>query len=478
MYAKKHKRLKTSVLPNPDEVAVADVLLDECRSRRYRRYKGELYKPKYVNIDGETVYTFYFIHDMTIDQFVEQSLRRSDISLSTSQATKSCKLQFGTDYLTHCDVLRLPELTPNRLFFSYRNGIFDAKQNLFYTFIPTEENLTPRDMFPDALEPKKMSTLILDQNLTTTNFIDQQFDFRAYRECVPCPLKDDPLNIPTPTVQRILDDQKLSPDVCRWFYAMCGRMIYPVNYLDTWEVQPMTKGIPDTGKSILWNLVCTFFNSQDVGYITRSYQKSEYDPTNPSSDLLDVHKKLFVCFDFKNDPNLSPMVAAEMASGGLVEVTKGKSYPYMDVEWTAPVAFTGNCLPSGYDMLKRRLMIFHFNEVVAKTDPHLSEMMKLELPAFMKKCVTAYRQKIQFVEEFGGPWRLWMRLPVYFHETWRVIQKEAQLGRLRTEVMHCETQLGRRRTEVMQGAASRRCNQSCKKLKLGWLRLQELNYDQ
>jgi phage/plasmid-associated DNA primase len=315
-------------------------------------------------------------------------------------------------YLTNCRDMELPDLKPNRLFFSFKNGIFSAEKNLFYPYIPVEGYMCPDE------DSQMLCTDMLDQNLVTTNFIKQDFDFLAFKTAVPDPLKDDPLNIPTPNIQRIMDHQQLDDDVSSWFYAICGRMIFPVGYMDKWEIHPMTKGTAGTGKSTLWKLVSLFFKNIDVGNLMAEGQKSSFGVEH----LLD--KFMFICFDIGDKLNLSPTTFNQMVSGETVTIDR-KHLNSVEGPWTAPGAFAGNCFPPWEDeagSMARRFMVFLFTKYVTNSDARLFGKMTLELPAFMQKCVSCYHQKLRVVEAEKG--NIWKALPEYFWMTRGVMQRE------------------------------------------------------
>jgi len=111
-----------------------------------------------------------------------------------------------------------------------------------------------------------------------------------------------------------------------------------------------------------------------------------------------------------------------MVSGETIAIERKFKVPIQQ-NWTVPGGFAGNTYPPWVDQagnVSRRMLIFLFRKVVTKVDPRLDYKCKLELAAFMKKCVTCYFLVLQ---KFGdkGIWDSGV-LPEFFHETKRDMQ--------------------------------------------------------
>ena len=80
------------------------------------------------------------------------------------------------------------------------------------------------------------------------------------------------MKIPTPTVDFIMDTQKLSVDVKRTYCAMLGRSLYDLGEMDNWQVLLFIKGQAETGKSTLLKFVASFYCSADVGILASNIE--------------------------------------------------------------------------------------------------------------------------------------------------------------------------------------------------------------
>ena len=216
-------------------------LLGEARKRCYRKRvfnsKAALYEPLYINDH----FTYHFQYALDVSDFFYDAMYPYHVhSTIFKWATSSPSTRSHTiEFISSCRSANLPLLEKCRYKFSFRNGVYDTKHDIFY---PYED---------DDNWPHKISQL--DSNTVTCKFFDSIFDYQLYetqlRE------NNDPFDIATPHCQRILDTQKFEKDVCKWAYASLGRMTPDVREMDDWQFLPFFKGLGATGKSTLLNLI-------------------------------------------------------------------------------------------------------------------------------------------------------------------------------------------------------------------------------
>jgi hypothetical protein len=368
--------------------------LETCSRRQYRRQGTALLAPLYTE-QGE--FTRTFTHACEISEFVYEAISpySQHIWLFSALTSSSGVSKHCQDYLSHCHEDDLPVIRKHRDKFSYKNGLFDARQNTFYTW--GEEPLGWSD---DAV---------------CANYIDETFEFSRYREALA--KRGDPLDIPTPNVQRILDSQNFEPEVCRWFFASVGRMIFDIGDLDGWQYFPFCKGTAGSGKSTLLRLASKFYSNVDAATLMSEGQK-----TFSTEHLQD--KFVFFCYDVDDKMNFSLTRWNQIVSGESISIER-KFKTAIEVVWKAAGAFAGNSYPPWVDQagnVSRRMLIFMFEKMVRHTDPTLFEKCLKEMPAFMKKCVSCYMQLLERFANNG----IWDRgvLPDYFHRTRREMQAQ------------------------------------------------------
>lgn len=191
-------------------------LLDGAMEKRYRKSGGWMYEPVYI--DGKNTHAWRPVCE--IKDFVYSLLHKETCWDQWCNATASGmkNIAGAIEYLTNCQDYQLPELHKQRGVYSFRNGVYMAREDRFHRFGEGEP---------------------LSEDVVACKFIDG--DFVDYGDT---PWRD----IPTPHLQSIMDYQGFEPEVCRWMLVMLGRLLYPLNELDSWQVIPFFKGQASSGK--------------------------------------------------------------------------------------------------------------------------------------------------------------------------------------------------------------------------------------
>jgi phage/plasmid-associated DNA primase len=289
------------------------------------------------------------------------------------------------EYLTHCVDWQFPQIKKDRNVFAFRNGIYVTKQDEFFPYPVSEDQLDP--------------------SVVACNFIDVPFQNYTSEDC-----DGDWYKIPTPNFQKILDYQNLSAEVSRWMYICMGRLLYRVNENDGWQIIPFIKGAAGSGKSTICKVAKDFYDVEDVGILSNNIER-----TFGLSQVFD--KFLFIAPEIKRDFNLDQAEFQSMVSGEDLAIAI-KNKKAQTCLWETPGILAGNEVPEWVDnsgSISRRVLTFHFPLKVTQSDPDLSKKLQRELPALIKKCNVAYGSA---VEEFGSN-NIWTVLPKYFLEKQR-----------------------------------------------------------
>lgn len=194
-------------------------LLDGAMEKRYRKANGWMYEPVFV--DGVNTHAWRPVQE--IKEFVFGALHKETCWEQWCNATASGmkNISSAIEYLTHCHDYQLPELRKQRGVYAFRNGVYLARQDAFHRF---------GDGPP------------LPEDVVACKFVDDAFP----EDLVGAPWHA----IPTPHLQSIMDYQRFSADVCQWLYVILGRLLYPLNELDSWQVIPFFKGAASSGKCV------------------------------------------------------------------------------------------------------------------------------------------------------------------------------------------------------------------------------------
>lgn len=280
------------------------------------RNQNAVYMPTFTEAGH---YTFHYHFHMDMDEWVFEMIfpyaQHQELYLWLTDRATTVKLV--VNYLVNCKDTRFPFLERNRMLHSFANGVYDANQNRFYLY--------------QVHDDWQYTTGMLSNEDVACNYVDKIFPYHFIEQY------PDPLHIPTPASQQIMDSQEFPPDVCRWVYASLGRLIFPVGYMDNWQYVIYCKGVAGTGKSTLLQLASKFFAPRDVGTLM-----SEGSRTFSVEHLFG--KWIFICYDADTKLTLSQTRFNSMVSGELISVER-KFRCAKEVVWTAGGAFAGNTFP-------------------------------------------------------------------------------------------------------------------------------------
>lgn len=353
-------------------------LLDGAMEKRYRKSNGWMYEP--VFIDGMNTHAWRPVCE--IKDFVYGMLHKETCWEQWCNATASGlkNISSAIEYLTNCQDYQLPELHKQRGVYSFRNGVYMARTDAFHAFGQGEP---------------------LSDDVVACKFVDADFPM----DLATAAWHD----IPTPHLQSIMDFQKFPPEVCEWLYVMLGRLLYPLNELDGWQVIPFFKGQASSGKStLILKVAKIFYDTQDVGILSNNIERKF-----GLSGFWD--KSIFLAPEIKSDLAIEQAEWQSVVSGEDVQVNV-KHKKAFATTWSVPGALAGNEVPSWADnsgSVQRRIILWEFARAVTNGDMKLGDKLAAELPWILLKCNKAYLA----MAARNGHVNIWTVLPKYFKET-------------------------------------------------------------
>ncbi|AGE54322.1 ATPase [Paramecium bursaria Chlorella virus IL-5-2s1] len=352
-------------------------LLDSAMEKKYRKVGDWLYEP--IIIDGRDMHSWRAVSE--IKDFVYSRLKKEISWEQWKNATLNMKnVGSAVEYLTNCHDYQLPFLHKSRGVYSFYNGVYIAPEDRFHCFDTEKEPLS--------------------DSIVASKFIEGNFDNTYY---------DDWFDIPTPHLDSIMIFQQWEEDVQRWLFALLGRMLYPVNQVDSWQVVPFFKGLAATGKStIILKVIKNFFETVDVGILSNNIERK--------FGISAFHDKFCVLApEIKNDLAIEQAEFQSMVSGEDVQVNVKHKKAFAE-EWRVPMALAGNEVPGWADnggSIQRRLVVFEFKKPVRHGDMKLGEKLDKELPFILRKCNKAY---LDLAGKYSDV-NIWSVLPEYFINT-------------------------------------------------------------
>jgi phage/plasmid-associated DNA primase len=372
----------------------------------YRRYMGNCYKEVKIAVcvDADGNHEYHKLSDV-LDDSKNSQVVISDI-YKTHSWVPTCTIEEvvyllvdkNTDYdqwlnftstnvgglfsyLKNCQDHEFMDLSPKRQARSFTNGILhlDPKNEIFYTF-----------KYKPHIPPDMVCCKHFDQEFNTDIWnINHWF------------------HIETPAFNKILSDQNLIPQVQALVFALLGRLLYETNQVDKWQVILFIKGVAQSGKSTIGNIVKKFFQPDDVAIMASNIEKKfGLDP------IMD--KMLFICYEVTKAWGLPRSDFQSLISGEEMSIA-GKNKPAKSVVWKVPGLLLGNELGPWLDSagsITRRLLICEFKKRITESDPNMDKRLEKEFPSFIFKCQQAY---ISCVEKYQGH-GIWEKVPHYFRE--------------------------------------------------------------
>lgn len=367
--------------PNPGQRARI-FAMNDLMIHGYRRYQDIIVKPV-MNPDG--LRTCAWEKVCTIKEYASSltGRRHTDPELWMALTTGAGyqPVEQLAQYLEQCSDPEVPKIVPDRHVFSFRNGVYLAAEEKFIPYARAHE-VFPRNNYPTACKHFDL------------DFVEEDIEV------------DDPINIPTPSVETVFDTQELSPDVRRWAYCLLGRLMYDVGELDDWQIMPFIKGLANTGKSILLTYMSRLYERSDVGIISNIIEK-QFGLGNIAGKFIGIGD------DLRKNFQLDQSEFQNAVTGNGVSCAQKFKGTRIESPWHTPMIWSGNEVPGFHDnsgSYGRRLAVFLFKNMVRQVDGQLLEHMMDEFARFICKCNRVYRNMVRRHGSKG----IWEILPQEF----------------------------------------------------------------
>jgi hypothetical protein len=369
---------------NEDEVAALTAgqrlilnVLEKAFKMNLRKHHGYLFEQVLTKgDDGHEYRTHAWKVHCSVKDFVYKCANKHEEWETWCDLTASMKNpDFVTDYITNStDDFELRSLDSNRHIFSFTNGVYNAYDDMMYTY---------QEGVPDHFVAAKFFDVPMPSEFGHgTSFSD----------------------IPTPVLDGILHYQGFGtepyvppkyagdPDapgfsVTDWIYAFMGRMIYDIGEFDTWQVLMFMKGKAGTGKSTLGKIISYLYNAVDVAVLSNNIETK--------FGLSGIYKALiYLCYEVKKDFRLDQGEMQSMISGEPISIAI-KNHDPKSITWASHGFFMGNEFPRWVDnsgSISRRIVVALFDTVVTDGDTKLFDKLQDEMGNIIVKINRAYRE--------------------------------------------------------------------------------------
>lgn len=356
-------------------------LINNCHEEGFARYRNCFMRPIFT---GDGFNTCAWRPVMTVESYVWQyTSKKLDLGCLWYYMTKSmANAKSIIEYMTHSADPEMPWLKPDRTLFSFKNGLYNCRENIFIPFNQLA------GVYPYGL-PVACRYFHKDVKVD---------DFSI----------DDYMKIKTPAMDRLLADQQLSDDVQRWVWTIfIGRMLYNVGEIDDWQIHPFIKGMAQTGKSTFLEVVASIYDKADVGLLPNNIE--------PQFGLVNLANKMIaIADDVRKNLKIDQSDFQNMAGAQRVSCPRKHMTPLEVIPWLTPVLWSGNELPEFSDnasSISRRWAVLFFAFMVEKVDGSLHQRLAEELPNIIIKGNMAYQSTIRI---YGTKQGIWDILPPPF----------------------------------------------------------------
>jgi len=364
-------------------------LLDECQKNGYRRCKGAIYRE--VIVDGYRTNAFKKHAD--IEQYV---WNMPDMNLNLGQwleQTSRGNLTRDTiTYLQNCHQPEfLPDLKRQQWVWSFRNGIYDGEQDVFWRY-DSEEIRTNTDSPYYRAE-------------SSARFIDKEFNDAHLMSAA---TRANPRLIKVDAMDRIVRAQQLGKDVVDWMWASWGRLYFPGRMRDNWQVVFWLKGVAGAGKSTLTHAIKAPYDAADIG-IMQNNVETQFG-LEPLYDNF-----LILAPEVKANFSLDSAVFQVIASNDETSVSrKGRAAVALEA-WSTPCLFVSNVFPTWVDSsgsIQRRILCVLFDCVIPESekDTSLEQQLLDNVDAIVVRACRSYNAMLKLV----GTDDVWKHVPHEF----------------------------------------------------------------
>ena len=362
--------------------------LNDLAQQGYRRYREDIVMPVTVRTASGAIKNtcawerVFSIHDY-VRTLSGRRLTNPEVWLDLTSGNGASGMKQLEEYLIACDDPEVPEIVTDRTVFSFENGVYMARNEVFIEY-ENMEHFFPPNQYPIACKHHK---ILFDPAWTK----------------VP-----DPMDIPTPAMDSIMNAQRWSPNVMRWAYVLFGRLFYNVGEFDDWQVVPFLKGIAGTGKSAVLNFIREIYEDSDVGIISNTIEKQF-----GLSAVCD--KFLAIADDIRKNMQLDQTEFQNSISGNGVSCAQKYKGPKLVKPWYCTQLWSGNEPPGFHDnsgSVGRRFATLLFAFKVMHPDGSLPVRILREMAAFICKANRCYKNMVRR----HGTTGIWNILPKEFDD--------------------------------------------------------------
>lgn len=295
-----------------------------------------------------------------------------------------------TDYLVESEQSEFRSLcVGDGVYFSFRDGIYDIERDLFFVYTDESQwKAYAADMAAARGVPAPGYPYPNDSTVCI-NYFSTLFRF-LITPTAEHALLQDPMSIPTPAFDKILNSQGFTYDTIKWTYVLTGRLFFLINRHDRWTRAWLIIGAGGTGKSTIANWIMHAIPSHFHSIVNANFEE-QFGLSGITGD----EKRVCLCTELTEDLKFKQEEWQVCVEGGKLQVAH-KNQTSRPHTFQQHMFFVGNQFPRRWKnngkQVSRRVVLHKFSRPVPKAQlqGNLADELIAETDAILRKSALLY----------------------------------------------------------------------------------------
>ena len=257
---------------------VEEYVLNSMAKKGLRFHIESVYAPI---LNEEGLHTHAWKEDRTIREYIAETITIESCYSVYMAYTASGAYNLGPKlaefFKSYSKQFRLPKLEPRRDLISYKNVLLDLEQMAVYPLKDKKKWQSICDAAKKRIlkkgDQRANDYLPPTDKDATLRYYDVDYPYADLLNDAESVDDIDEDAIPTPTLDKIFNHQRLTSHTQKCMHIMFGRLHYETGRHDDWQFAPMIIGIAQSGKSTIINYLSGYFHENSIFVYGANAQK-------------------------------------------------------------------------------------------------------------------------------------------------------------------------------------------------------------